>query len=105
LFYLHILQDFSGSSKSTDWFLPQNFASHVPFHYTTVTLGIDPGYSKQDFYNRILDNDTKRVVDRFRNAQKNQVRIKKGAARHKWSSCLPPKHTILGSNLGRDTSF
>ena len=52
----------------------QHYAPHVPFHYTTITMGIDPGYSNQDFYNKILDNDTQRVIDRFRSAENDQVR-------------------------------
>ena len=53
----------------------QNYAPHVKFYYTTITLGIDPGYSSQVFYNRILDNDTQRVIDRFRNADSDQVTV------------------------------
>ncbi len=51
----------------------QHYAPHVPFYYTTITMGIDPGYTNQVFYNKILDNDTQRVVDRFRNAENDQV--------------------------------
>lgn len=54
-------------------FFPQNYAPQVSFFYTTITLGVDPGYISQVFYNKILHNDTKRVMERFENANHRQV--------------------------------
>jgi hypothetical protein len=45
----------------------------VSFFYTTTTLGIDPSYASEAFYNKILNNDTQRIIDRFRNANNDKV--------------------------------
>merc|ERR1719154_151752 len=38
---------------------------NVLFRYTTITIGVDPGYSKEAFYDKVLAKDNARVNDRF----------------------------------------
>lgn len=57
-------------------YLLKNYAPQVNFYYTTITIGVDPGYVSQVFYNRILHCDTQRVVDRFRNASNSDICVK-----------------------------
>ena len=43
-------------------------------------MGVDPGYSNQSFYNRILDQDSERVNARFRSAAADGVPIEQRSA-------------------------
>jgi len=38
---------------------------HVSFRYTTITVGVDPGYVKENFYDKVLKKDSGRVNSRF----------------------------------------
>ena len=38
---------------------------NVSFKYTTITIGVDPGYSKEAFYDKVLAKDNHRVNSRF----------------------------------------
>ena len=48
---------------------------HVLFRYTTITIGVDPGYSKEAFYDKVLAKDNARVNDRFNDASENGMVI------------------------------
>ena len=48
---------------------------HVLFRYTTITIGVDPGYSKEAFYDKVLAKDNARVNDRFNSAAENEMVI------------------------------
>lgn len=54
-------------------YLPVRFNKR--FVYTTVTLGVDPGYNKQGFYSRILDQDGSRVAKRFEEAEAKGITV------------------------------
>jgi len=41
----------------------------VTFKYTTITMGVDPGYVKENFYDKVLAKDSGRVNSRFENAE------------------------------------
>ena len=47
----------------------------VKFKYTTVTLGVDPGYCKEAFYNKVIAKDYNRVNTRFQEAENRGVEI------------------------------
>lgn len=47
----------------------------LDFHYTTTTLGVDPGYSSQRFYTKLLHKDESRVQKRFNNAEVNRISV------------------------------
>jgi len=47
----------------------------VKFKYTTITLGVDPGYVKENFYDKVLAKDSGRVNSRFENADSNGMDI------------------------------
>ena len=49
----------------------------IPLHYTTITIGVDPGYANQAFYNHIIKKDTNRVTERFQNASQNGIKVEK----------------------------
>ena len=42
---------------------------HVSFRYTTITVGVDPGYVKENFYDKVLKKDSGRVNSRFSAAE------------------------------------
>ena len=42
---------------------------HVGFRYTTITVGVDPGYVKENFYDKVLKKDSGRVNSRFSAAE------------------------------------
>ena len=48
---------------------------NVLFRYTTITIGVDPGYSKEAFYDKVLAKDNARVNDRFNDASENGMVI------------------------------
>ncbi|GIY59790.1 protein GUCD1 [Caerostris darwini] len=45
--------------------------------YVTVTIGVNPGYSEEDFYQRVLKKDAQRISDRFSTADLNNVKVEK----------------------------
>ena len=47
----------------------------IKFKYTTVTLGVDPGYCKEAFYNKVIAKDYNRVNTRFQEAESRGVEI------------------------------
>jgi len=47
----------------------------VKFTYTTITLGVDPGYIKENFYDKVLAKDSGRVNSRFENANTKGITI------------------------------
>ena len=47
----------------------------LPYRYHTITLGVDPGYSGENFYSHILSKDTQRVIDRFDAAQDRGITV------------------------------
>ena len=53
---------------------------HIPFYYTTITLGVDPGYGSEKFYSAILRKDHERVNHRFQMSDQNGVNIQKRSA-------------------------
>ncbi|KAF8795329.1 Guanylyl cyclase 1 like protein [Argiope bruennichi] len=56
-------------------YLLQKFGvSHL---YLTITLGVNPGYSEEDFYQRVLKKDAQRINDRFSAAHLNNVKVEK----------------------------
>ena len=48
---------------------------NVVFRYTTITIGVDPGYSNEAFYDKVLAKDNARVNDRFNAAAENGMVI------------------------------
>jgi len=49
----------------------------MPFKYTTITLGVDPGYDKENFYDKVLAKDTSRVNTRFEQSSDKGMVIEK----------------------------
>ena len=47
----------------------------LPYRYHTITLGVDPGYSGENFYSHILSKDTQRVIDRFDAARDRGITV------------------------------
>merc|ERR1719244_1714045 len=47
----------------------------IGFLYTTITLGVDPGYVKENFYDKVLAKDSDRVNFRFSEAKERGIRI------------------------------
>lgn len=47
----------------------------INFIYTTITIGVDPGYSKESFYDKVLAKDCNRVDTRFKSAEENKIVI------------------------------
>ena len=47
----------------------------VNFKYTTITLGVDPGYIKENFYDKVIAKDSGRVNTRFENAESKGMDI------------------------------
>merc|ERR1712150_257969 len=56
-------------------YLLKNFAPQLKFSYTTITIGVDQSYMNQEFYNKILNRDSRRVQDRFDTAQTNGIEV------------------------------
>ncbi|KAG7171902.1 GUCD1-like [Homarus americanus] len=46
----------------------------------TVTLGVDPGFSAESFYDHVLSKDAQRVLVRFQEASSQGVVVEQGAA-------------------------
>eukprot|EP00092_Neocalanus_flemingeri_P026678 GFUD01028924.1.p1 GENE.GFUD01028924.1~~GFUD01028924.1.p1 ORF type:complete len:241 (-),score=53.50 GFUD01028924.1:131-853(-) len=51
----------------------------VNFKYTTITLGVDPGYIKENFYDKVLAKDSGRVNTRFEEAESRGMNILESA--------------------------
>ena len=47
----------------------------IRFKYTTITLGVDPGYAKEAFYNKVIAKDYNRVNTRFQEAESRGMEI------------------------------
>jgi len=56
-------------------YLLKHYAPSLTFSYTTVTLGVDPSYMNQVFYNKILKRDSERVQERFEQANDQGVTV------------------------------
>ncbi len=52
----------------------------MDFLFTTVTLGVDPSYSQERFYQRVLGVDHDRVERQFRKAEERGIRVRKKEA-------------------------
>ena len=66
-----------GFGEST-WTIDLCYILHrfkIKFQYTTITIGVDPGYSKEAFYDKVLAKDYDRVNSRFKAAENNQMSI------------------------------
>ena len=50
---------------------------HIYFYYTTVTLGVDPGYGSEKFYSSILSKDHERINQRFKASEQNGILVQK----------------------------
>jgi len=48
---------------------------NMDFLYTTITMGVDPGYVKENFYDKVLAKDSDRVNRRFSEAEERGIRI------------------------------
>ncbi|CAL1272430.1 unnamed protein product [Larinioides sclopetarius] len=94
-----------GFDKST-WtidlaYLLQKFGiSHL---YATITLGVNPGYSEEDFYLRVLKKDAQRINDRFSAADLNNVKVEKRSVKMDeildHLSCSNPAIVLVNANL------
>jgi len=47
----------------------------INFRYTTTTMGVDPGYVKEVFYDKVLSKDSDRVTSRFQRAPSLGMRV------------------------------
>jgi len=56
-------------------YLIKHYAPRLAFSYTTTTLGVDPSYMNQVFYNKILKRDSERVQERFEEADAKEVTV------------------------------
>nr|XP_053645827.1 protein GUCD1-like isoform X1 [Cherax quadricarinatus] len=71
-------EGFDKSTWSIDLaYLLQRFG--IKHRYMTVTLGVDPGFSTESFYDHVLSKDAQRVLDRFREAGNQGVVVEQGA--------------------------
>ena len=48
---------------------------NVDFIYTTITIGVDPGYIKESFYDKVIARDNDRVNKRFEEAAERKISI------------------------------
>jgi len=48
---------------------------NLDFLYTTITMGVDPGYVKENFYDKVLAKDSDRVNQRFSEEKERGIRI------------------------------
>lgn len=53
------------------------FRYSVNHLFMTTTIGVDPGYAQEKFYQRVLNKDCQRVQQRFQEAEQKGVRVKK----------------------------
>ncbi|XP_047500233.1 protein GUCD1-like [Penaeus chinensis] len=72
-------EGFDKSTWSIDLaYLLQRF--QIRHRYKTVTLGVDPGFCTESFYDHVLHKDAQRVLDRFRDASRNGVVVEQGSS-------------------------
>ncbi|XP_069700997.1 protein GUCD1 [Periplaneta americana] len=71
-------EGFNKSTWSIDlcYLLKRYGIKHI---YCTITLGINPGYRGQSFYDKILHKDEERVTKRFKEAAENNIVIRKAS--------------------------
>ena len=50
--------------------------ANLRLKYNTITLGVDPNFTSQAFYNSILKKDSQRVTDRFDAAGDKGIAVK-----------------------------
>ena len=48
---------------------------NIEFIYTTITIGVDPGYCKEAFYDKVIAKDNDRVNERFDKATELKMTI------------------------------
>ncbi|XP_023342304.1 protein GUCD1 isoform X2 [Eurytemora carolleeae] len=68
-----------GFGEST-WTIDLCFLLHrfqTKFSYLTVTIGIDPGYIRENFYDKVLSKDSHRVNQRFSDAESLGMHLEK----------------------------
>ena len=58
-------------------YMMKNRMPHISFYYTTITLGVDPGYGNEKFYNSILTKDNVRINTRFKDSAQKGIIIQK----------------------------
>ena len=58
-------------------YMIKNRMPHISFYYTTVTLGVDPGYGSEKFYSSILSKDNERINQRFKASEQNGIVVQK----------------------------
>lgn len=78
---LDIVSQEEGFNKST-WTIDLAYLLHkfgIRHHYVTITLGVNPGYSLEDFYQQVLKKDANRINERFQLAAVNGISIEKRA--------------------------
>ena len=66
--------------SSSIWTVDLAFVLHrfnVRFRYLTMTIGVDPSYKNEPFYQKTLDADAKRVNDLFNRANEECVGIER----------------------------
>ncbi|XP_050735126.1 protein GUCD1-like isoform X2 [Eriocheir sinensis] len=70
-------EGFDKSTWSIDLaYLLQRFG--IKHRYMTITLGVDPGFSSESFYDHVLHKDAQRVLERFRAAKDHGVVVEQG---------------------------
>lgn len=68
-----------GFNKST-WTIDLAYLLHkfgIHHLYATVTLGVNPGYSEEDFYLQVLKKDAQRINEKFLSAEFHGVTVEK----------------------------
>ncbi|XP_015921977.1 protein GUCD1 isoform X2 [Parasteatoda tepidariorum] len=76
---LDYISEQEGFDKST-WTIDLAYLLHkfgIRHLYSTVTIGVNPGYSEEDFYLRVLQKDAQRINDRFSSAAVNGIQVEK----------------------------
>lgn len=72
-------EGFGKSTWSIDLaYLLQRFG--IKHRYMTITLGVDPGFSSETFYDHVLHKDAQRVTERFHAAKDHGVVVEQGTA-------------------------
>lgn len=76
---LDIVSREEGFNKST-WTIDLAYLLHkfgVRHLYATVTLGVNPGYTEEDFYLQVLKKDAHRINEKFLTADLNGIKVEK----------------------------
>lgn len=79
----HFLANFETICKeegfgSSTWTIDLCYVLHryqLQHDYYTQTLGVDPSYSKNNYYSKIIDRDEKRVNRRFKEAKAHGLNV------------------------------